>query len=328
MSTKIRWGILGLGKIARSFATDLALVPDAELVAVASRDAAKSKAFATEFKVPKDYTSYQEMLLDPQVQAVYIATPHTFHLEHSLLAIRAGKHVLCEKPMGINVQEVHELTSAAKEAGVFLMEALWSRFIPSLLEVSRIIKEKELGELAYMKADFAFPGLDRDPKGRLLNPELAGGSLLDIGIYPVFLAYWLLGVPDSFLATAKFHETGVEKQIGMLFEYPNAMAFLYSGLTSLSEMRVELSCTNGNIYIQPRWHETDGFEISVGDESRNVTLPTVGKGYTHEIDEVHRCIRAGKLESSDWSHADSLALHRLLDDIRARCGIRFPSENG
>ena len=328
MSSKIRWGILGLGKIARSFATDLALVSDAELVAVASRDAAKSEAFAAEFNVPKAYTSYQEMLSDPQVEAVYIATPHTLHLEHSLLAIRAGKHVLCEKPMGINAQEVHELTAAAKEAGVFLMEALWSRFIPSLLEVSRIIKEKELGDLAYMKADFAFPGLDRDPKGRLLNPELAGGSLLDIGIYPVFLAYWLLGVPNSFLATAKFHETGVEKQIGMLFEYPNAMAFLYSGLTSLSEMRVELSCTRGNIYIQPRWHETDGFEVSVGGESHTVTLPTLGKGYTHEIAEVQRCIRAGKLESSDWSHADSLALHSLLDAIRERCGIRFPSENG
>ena len=328
MSSKIRWGILGLGKIARSFATDLALVSDAELVAVASRDAAKSDAFAADFNVPKAYNSYQEMLSDPQVEAVYIATPHTLHLEHSLLAIRAGKHVLCEKPMGINAQEVHELTAAAKEAGVFLMEALWSRFIPSLLEVSRIIKAKELGDLAYMKADFAFPGLDRDPKGRLLNSELAGGSLLDIGIYPVFLAYWLLGVPNSFLATAKFHETGVEKQIGMLFEYPNAMAFLYSGLTSLSEMRVELSCTRGNIYIQPRWHETDGFEVSVGGESHTVTLPTLGKGYTHEIAEVQRCIRAGKLESSDWSHADSLALHSLLDAIRERCGIRFPSENG
>ena len=328
MAASVRWGILGLGKIARTFATDLARVSDAELVAVSSRDVSKAEVFAADFGAAKAYGSYDDMLADPEVQVVYIATPHTLHLEHSLSAIRAGKHVLCEKPLGINALEVQELTIAAQEAGVFLMEALWSRFIPSLKEVARIIKEKELGDLAYLKADFAFPGLDRDPKGRLLNPELAGGSLLDIGIYPVFLAYWLLGVPDSFLASAKFHETGVEKQIGMLLEYPNAMALLYSGLTSLSEMRVELSCSKGNIYIQPRWHESDGFELSIGDEIQTVLLPTQGKGYTHEIEEVHGCMRRGKLESSDWSHADSLALHRLLDAIRERCGICFPSENG
>lgn len=328
MAASVRWGILGLGKIARTFATDLARVSDAELVAVSSRDVSKAEVFAADFGAAKAYGSYDDMLADPEVQVVYIATPHTLHLEHSLSAIRAGKHVLCEKPLGINALEVQELTIAAQQAGVFLMEALWSRFIPSLKEVARIIKEKELGDLAYLKADFAFPGLDRDPKGRLLNPELAGGSLLDIGIYPVFLAYWLLGVPDSFLASAKFHETGVEKQIGMLLEYPNAMALLYSGLTSLSEMRVELSCTKGNIYIHPRWHESDGFELSIGDEIQKVLLPTQGKGYTHEIEEVHGCMRTGKVESSDWSHADSLALHHLLDAIRERCGIRFPSENG
>lgn len=328
MEQPIHWGILGLGKIARSFATDLVLVPDARLHAVASRDQAKSESFAAEFGAAKAYTSYAEMLADPEVQAVYIATPHTLHLEHSLMAIRAGKHVLCEKPMGINTYQVQQLIDAARENGVFLMEALWSRFIPSLVEVSRIIKSGQIGELCYMKADFAFPGLDRDPKGRLLNPELAGGSLLDIGIYPLFLAYWLLGAPDSFLATAKFHETGVEKQIGMILEYPNAMAMLYSGLTSLSEMRVELSCTRGNIYIQPRWHESDGFELVADSKSEVIQLPTNGKGYTHEVYEVHRCIRGGILESPHWSHADSLALHTLMDAIRERCGIQFPQENG
>ncbi|MFM1877488.1 MAG: hypothetical protein RLZZ241_354 [Bacteroidota bacterium] len=328
MLNTYNWGIIGLGKIARTFATDLALVPQARLVAVASRTAAKARDFAMDFNVANAYASYAELLANSEVQVVYIATPHTEHFQHSLAALRAGKHVLCEKPLGINKQEVQELIQAASENGVFLMEALWSRFIPALQEVSRIITSGQIGELSYMKADFAFPGLDRDPKGRLLNPDLAGGSLLDIGIYPLFLAYWLLGTPDSFLATAKFHHTGIEKQIGMILEYPNAMAMLYSGLTSLSEMRVELSCTRGNLYILPRWHETDGFEIAVDGAIQTVMKPTLGKGYTHEVLEVHNCLQLGKLESEQWGHADSMALHSLLDAIRERCGIRFPSENG
>ncbi|HSR59208.1 MAG TPA: Gfo/Idh/MocA family oxidoreductase [Robiginitalea sp.] len=326
MSEQIHWGILGLGKIAGSFAKDLALVPDARLAAVASRDPANARAFAAEYGADRAYGSYDELFSDPRVQVVYIATPHTGHLEHSLAALRAGKHVLCEKPMGINAAEVRQMVDCARENGVFLMEALWSRFNPSLREAARLVKEGELGQLAYLRADFAFPGLDRDPKGRLLNPELAGGSLLDIGIYPVFLAYWLLGVPQSFRAVAKFHPTGVEKQIGLVFEYPGAIALLYSGLSSHSEMRAELSCTAGNISIWPRWHETDGFDIEVEDGGRRVELPTLGKGYTHEILEVHQCLQQGRTESEDWSLGDSLALHTLLDAIRERCGIRFPSE--
>ena len=326
MTEPIQWGILGLGKIARSFAKDLALVPDGRLAAVASRDLANAEAFAAEFGAPRAYGSYDELLADPGVSVVYIATPHTHHLAHSLAAMRAGKHVLCEKPMGINAGEVRLLVDCARENGVFLMEALWSRFNPSLTEAARLVKSGSLGEPAYLKADFAFPGLDRDPKGRLLNPELAGGSLLDIGIYPVFLAYWMLGVPQSFRAVAKFHPTGVEKQIGLLFEYPNAIALLYSGLSSHSEMRAEISCTKGNIYIRPRWHETDGFEVVVEGEGRSVDMPTLGKGYTQEIVEVHECLRQGRPESGLWTLGDSLALHGLLDAIRERCGIRFPSE--
>lgn len=326
MSEQIQWGILGPGKIASSFAKDLAMVSDARLAAVASRDLANAEAFAAEYGADRAYGSYAELLADPGVQAVYVATPHTHHCEHTLAALRAGKHVLCEKPMGINAREVQEMIDCAREQGVFLMEALWSRFNPALREAARLVKEGELGQLAYLKADFAFPGLDRDPNGRLLNPELAGGSLLDIGIYPIFLAYWLLGVPQSFQAVAKFHTTGVEKQIGLVFEYPDAIAMLYSGLSSKSEMRAELSCTGGNIYLLPRWHETDGFEIDVEGSGRRVELPTLGKGYTHEIREVHDCLSKGRTESADWTLADSLALHRLLDAIRERCSIRFPSE--
>lgn len=326
MTEPIRWGILGLGKIAHSFAKDLALIDDGILAGVASRNLEKAEEFAQEYGAAQYYGSYDELLRDPGVDVVYIATPHTHHMELSLRAMKAGKHVLCEKPMGINSGEVERMVRCAGEQGVFLMEALWSRFNPTLLEVAEVLKSGRIGKAAYLKADFAFPALDRDPKGRLLNPELAGGSLLDIGIYPVFLAYWLLGVPDRVEAIAKFHTTGVEKQIGLLFEYPDALALLYSGLSSRSEMRVELSCTGGNIYIQPRWHETDAYELDIEGEGKAVENPTLGKGYSHEIQEVQTCLRAGKLQSDLWSLEDSLALHRLLDRIRKACDIRFPGE--
>ncbi|MBC2840696.1 Gfo/Idh/MocA family protein [Robiginitalea sp. SC105] len=326
MVEPIRWGILGPGKIAASFARDLALVPGGQLAAVASRSADRAAGFAREFGAKRSYGTYEELAADPEVDVVYIATPHTFHMEHSLDMVRAGKNVLCEKPMGINAGEVRRLVDAARSQKVFLMEALWSRFNPALNEVAKRIQGGGLGRPAYLKADFAFAALDRDPEGRLLNPDLAGGSLLDIGIYPVFLAYWMLGLPSDFKAVAHFHETGVEKQIGLVFEYPEAIALLYSGLTSRSEMRAEISCEKGTVYIHPRWHETNGFDIDMEGELTTVEKPTLGKGYTHEIEEVHRCLLAGEKESSRWSLQNSLELHGLLDAIREECGIRFPGE--
>lgn len=325
MSEPIRWGILGLGKIAQTFASDLALVPDARLAAVASRDPEKARAFAREFGAQRAYSSYSELLEDPGVDIVYIATPHTHHLPHSLMVMEAGKHVLCEKPMGITLEEVQKQIDTARRKNVFYMEALWSRFNPALRDAVGLAQSGAIGSPVYLKADFAFPALDRDPSGRLLNPNLAGGSLLDIGIYPVFLAYWLLGLPESFQVSAHFHSTGVEKHIGLLFEYPGATALLYSGLSSHSEMRAEISCTRGTLTIDPRWHETEGYTV-IGEHPDHRVFPKRGKGYTHEVEEVHRCLREGLRESPHWSHQDSLALHGLLQDIRKKAGIRFPSE--
>ncbi len=327
MSDTIGWGILGLGKIAQSFAKDLALVPDARLAAVGSRDLTKAVAFASEYGADNGYGSYEALLSDQHVDVVYIATPHTFHKEHAIMALEAGKHVLCEKPLGISTDEVEEIIAVARKQGKFMMEALWSRFNPALVDAAEKVHSGVLGAPGYLKADFAFAALDRDPSGRLLNPALAGGSLLDIGIYPVFLAYWLLGIPSRIEAVAKFHETGVEKQIGLIFEYPQALAILYSGLSTRSEMRAEISCEKGNIYILPRWHEADGYEWDVEGEGRRVELPTLGKGYTHEIEEVHQCLRDGLVESPRWSWQNSRELHGLLQQIRKQCGIQFPGES-
>lgn len=327
MDEKIAWGIVGLGNIARTFAADLALVPGARLQAVASRDLKKAIAFAEEFGAGRAYGSYEDLFADPEVAVVYIASPHSFHKEHAQAALESGKHVLCEKPMGINAREVQDLIALAQKKGLFLMEALWSRFNPSIREVHQMVRAGKLGPLAYLRADFAFPALDRDPKGRLLNPDLAGGSLLDIGIYPVFLAYLLLGIPRDFRVLAHFHQTGVEKQIALLFDYPQAMAVLYSGLSSHSEMKAEISCRDGSIYLNPRWHQAESYEVFQEGEIRTVERPLKGSGYTYEIEEVHTCLEAKKTQSALWSWADSRALHGLLDEIRDQAGIVFPGES-
>ena len=327
MDPTTAWGIVGLGNIARTFAADLALVPGAHLRAVASRDLEKATPFAGEFGAARAYGSYNDLFADPEVAVVYIASPHSFHYDHTRAALEAGKHVLCEKPMGINAREVKELTGLAEEKGLFLMEALWSRFNPSIREVYQRVRQGELGPLSYLRADFAFPALDRDPEGRLLNPALAGGSLLDIGIYPVFLAYLLLGVPREFRVLAHFHKTGVEKQIALLFDYPGAMAVLYSGLSSHSEMKAEISCRDGSFYLNPRWHQAQSYDILQDGDIRRVEHPLKGSGYTYEIEEVHACLGAGKTQSALWSWADSLALHGLLDAIRQQAGIVFPGDS-
>ncbi|MBT8235709.1 MAG: Gfo/Idh/MocA family oxidoreductase, partial [Bacteroidia bacterium] len=214
MEKRIRWGILGLGNIARKFALDLALIPQAELVAVASRNAEKAKDFTG--AIPQNpqflHGSYEDLFANTDVEIIYIATPHHAHKKWAIEAMKNGKHVLCEKPMGINKGEVSEMIACAKENNVFLMEGLWSRFNPALLKMKAMIAAGTIGKVGYIQADFAFNAMDRPLDSRIWNPDLAGGSLLDIGIYPIFLSYWLLGMPKDIKAVADFHPLGVDQQ--------------------------------------------------------------------------------------------------------------------
>lgn len=326
MSKSIRWGIIGLGNIAHKFAKDLDLVKGGELVAVASRSQEKAKLFQEEFKVKNAFDSYKKLFDCEEVDVIYIATPHTEHYNWSIMAMAHGKHVLCEKPMGINKSQVQQMIKTANENQVFLMEALWSRFNPTIKKVKQLIESGDIGSIEYMHADFAFYGLDKDPEGRLLNPKLAGGSLLDIGIYPVFLAYLILGIPDKITAASKFYKTGAEIQTSMLLEYKKAYALLYSGLTSTSDMKATITGSKATVSIHPRWHETEGYTLLKDDEEIRTNIPKLGKGYTYEIEEVHKCLTAKKMESKLWSHANSLDLIGILDAIREQNGIHFPFE--
>ena len=237
-----------------------------------------------------------------------------------------GKHVLCEKPMGVNSKEVKAMIAASRKHQVFLMEALWSRFNPTICKVKTLIEEDVIGAVKYIHADFVFNAMDRDENSRLLNPELAGGSLLDIGIYPIFLAYLILGKPEIINANSTFHTNGVEVQTAMLFNYNNAHAVLYSGLTSKSEGKAMITGTKGSLFIHPRWHESHSFTLVKGEEEEHIKLPPNGKGYTHEIIEAHNCIQANTIESSLWSHQNSMDLITLLDSVREQTGITFPFE--
>lgn len=326
MSANIRWGIVGLGSIAHTFAKDLALVQGGTLTAIASRSLQRSAEFGAIYGVKHVFGSYDELFASNTVDVIYIASTHNHHEALSIAAMNHGKHVLCEKPLGVNLSQVKNMIACAKRNKVFFMEALWSRFNPSIQKVAHLVESGAIGKIGYLHADFAFYALERKEDSRLLNPDLAGGSLLDIGVYPIFLSYLLLGFPKKIQSASKFYKTGVEIQTAILFDYEEAQAMLYSGLTSKSEMRAEIAGSKGSIYIHPRWHETQGFSMEIDGETETVSLPTIGKGYTYEIQEVHQCLNENKLQSDLWSHQNSLDLITLLDMVRAQNDIKFTFE--
>ncbi|UII79774.1 Gfo/Idh/MocA family protein [Flagellimonas sp. CMM7] len=326
MKSKIKWGIIGPGNIAEKFASSLQLVEDAEISAVASRTLDKAQKFADEYAIENVFGSYEELFESDTTDIVYIATPHNFHKDLAIRAMQSGKHVLCEKPLGINKPEVVELIEVAKQNKVFLMEGLWSRFNPSIKKVKGLVDEGAIGKVSYLHADFAFYALDRAVDSRLLNPNLASGSILDIGIYPIFLAYLILGKPQKIFASSNFHSNGTELQTSMIFQYENAQAVLYSGLTSKSEMKAEISGSEGELFLSPRWHEADGYTLVKNEELQKVDIPRQGNGFIYEIEEVHKCLNAKKLQSDLWTHQNSLDLAELLDTVREKAGVKFPFE--
>ena len=323
---KLKWGIIGLGRIAKLFAEDLRLVEDAELVAVASTNLERAISFSQEFGNPTAYGSYEELFADTKVDIVYVATLHHTHCQHSVAAMNHKKHVLCEKPVAINKIEAEQIVKAAQTNNVFFMEAFWSRFNPSIEKIQDLVSQGRIGKLRYINAEFTFYKLDDDPKSRSLNVDLAGGSLLDMGVYTVFLSYFLLGKPLEILARSQFHETGAEIQTSMILQYKDAQAVLYSGFANNTDMKAKICGEAGEIFIAPIWHETQGFHLVIEGSSQYFDLPTLGKGFAHEIEEVHRCIRNNVNESSKWSHKNSLELMEIVDQIRLNSGIKYPFE--
>ncbi len=255
------WGILGLGKIAHKFAQDLAIVPHARLAAVAARSAERAGEFARQYKVPYSAGSYIGLFDGPPLDAIYVATPHSSHCELTLLCLRQGVPVLCEKPMGMNVAEVELMTRTARERGVFLMEAMWTRFLPTTLRVLELIREGAIGRVTGLKADFGFQVREPAP-ARLVDPQMGGGALLDIGIYPVFLACLLFGEPADVQAMAMLGPTGVDYDTGVLLRAADGrLAHLHATLLSRTKTEAFLYGETGTIHWHTRWHEPTQFTI-------------------------------------------------------------------
>lgn len=322
-----KWGIIGPGKIATKFAKDLALVDKAKLHAIASRNPDRARSFADEFGVVEIFHNYESLVKSGAIDIAYIATPHSFHHDQTLLCLQHNIPVLCEKPAGINAKEVASMIKASKSNQTFFMEALWTRFLPSLRHVLEIIKSGEMGEVENVEAEFCFKA-PYDENSRLYDMNLAGGSILDIGIYPVFLAYLLLGVPSKIEASGQLAPTGADQTASIRFTYADhKSAALHSSILYQSDMPARITMSKGYILMQPRWHESPALTLlKAGEDPQQIQLPPIGKGFTHEIEACHDSLRLGQIENSLWSHQDSLHLIRILDEIRHQVGVVYPSE--
>jgi predicted dehydrogenase len=326
----VRWGILACGKIAKKFAADLKLVGDGEFVAVASRDIERAKQFAAEYPAKYIFGSYQELVNCDEVDAIYVASPHSHHHEHTMLCLNHGKAVLCEKAFSINQHQAKEMIDLARSKKIFLMEALWTRFLPHYLKVREMISEGKLGELKGVLANFGFkPPEPVSP--RLFESALGGGSLLDIGIYPVFLAQSILGVPDSISAKMDPALTGVDEQCSMVFHYKNGMtANLFSTLASNLETDADIFGTKGRIRLTNRFYEPSATIQYYPDIITSRTIIPIEKepgwGYQHEIRHVNECLQKGLTESPVWTLDDTLSLMKTLDAVRAIIGLKYPGE--
>lgn len=318
----IKWGIIGLGRIAHQFAKELQLVNGTELVAVASRSKENAESFAKNYHCPKAYDSYEAILNDDTIDIIYIATPHDSHATLTMQALEKNKHVLCEKPIALNYSDAEKMIAASKKNKKFFMEAFWTRFNPSFKETLSKIKQGELGKVQYINADFAFVGNENE-KNRLFDLKLGGGALMDIGVYPLFLAYTILGIPEKIDAKSIFHTSGVDKQTAMILQYPDAQAILYAGINTTSEMKATISGTEGRINLNPTWHMAESYTVIKDNMEIKYDFPTKGMGYTYEIEECHQCIQNKAIESQLWSHKNSLELIKIVNEIKKIIGLDF-----
>src|SRR6187549_2479690 len=309
--SKIRWGILGCGRIARKFAADLRLVADAELTAIASRNKETLELFAKDFPCKHHHNSYKALAANDEVDVIYVATPHSHHYEHTMLCLNFNKAVLCEKAFAINSRQAIEMIKTAKERKVFLMEALWTKFLPHYKKLQELLQQKTLGDIKSVLVNFGFKTSDKSPQ-RLFDPLLGGGSLLDIGIYNVFMTLSILGKPDAIEANMIAAPTGVDEQIAVLFKYNNgAMAQLFSSFTT-------------------KFYEPSAtIQLSKKIPYEKEVIPVekeAGFGYHYEARHVNECLKKGLVESPVMTHADSLLLMEILDTIRNKARIEYPQD--
>lgn len=328
MKKKYKWGILAPGKMSAKFTRGLILLENVELYAVGSRDLQRSKQFAEENGFKKYYGSYEELVADPELEVVYVASPHSHHYEHTMLCLKNKKAVICEKAFALNSREVEAMIAEAARQKVFLMEALWPPFQPIYKKMKEILHGGEPGKIVHLDARFSFQA-PYNPTDRKFNLGLGGGSLLDIGIYPVIDALYFMGVPDEVIAKASFTETGSEDSLSIIFGYNDGrMATLYSSFRTAAGIGCDLLCENGNLFFSRGRDMSQRLNVAInGKENKEYSLLPDGMGYQFEAMEVMKCLDEGKLESDVVPHSFSRDLMNTLDRIRKVAGIVFPGRD-
>lgn len=323
-----KWGIMGCGGIAHLFADSLNALDDGVLLAGASRTPGRAQAFAKEHGMERVYTDYESLATDPEVNAVYIATTHNFHFENARLCLENGKHVLCEKPFTVNAAQAKELIALALERNLFMMEAVWTRFLPAIGKLRELLAEGAIGEVLTVKADFSITG-EFDADHRLRNKVLAGGSLLDLGIYPITFAAIVFGEPpERIQSSAVIGDTGVDDRSFYLFDYAGGRrAMLSSSFTHHAPSEGIVCGTQGHIRV-PGFHAAQELQIHRdGEESEILKLPYgEGENFTFEISEAMACIAAGKIESDILPLSETLATMQTMDALRAQWGLKYEGE--
>ncbi len=314
----IRWGIIGTGGIAQTFAADLEHTDSGTVAAVGSRRQETADAFGERFGVSRRHDSYEALVEDPEVDVVYVSTPHPMHHPDAMLALRAGKPVLVEKPFTMNAAEAEEIVATARERGLFAMEAMWARFLPHIREIRRLLAEGVLGDIVTVHADHA-QWFEEDPEFRLFAPGLGGGAQLDLGIYPVSFASMVLGSPSRVVVLSDPAFTGVDGQTSILLGYDSgAHAVLNSTLRAVGTTRAAIIGTEGRIEIDESFYQPTSFTvIKRGGEPERMFDPPAEGGLRHEADEVARCLSEGLLESPEMPLDETVAIMRTMDAVLA-----------
>jgi predicted dehydrogenase len=328
----LNWGVIAPGNIASSFASALRASTRQRLVAVGSRTLERARGFADEFGVPAAYGSYQELVSDPNVQAVYVASPHSEHAEHALLAIQAGKHVLVEKAFTRNAREARRVVDAARRAGVALMEAMWARFLPHTDIVRQLLADGTLGTVEVVIADHGQPiGPSQAP--RLYDPALAGGALLDLGVYPVSFASFVLGQPGAVLASGSLTDSGVDEQVSAVFsrfpDHPEAQALVNCTMAARTPTTASISGTQARIEIEGDFYAPTRVRL-VGPSGISVTSPlprlTGHLGLAYEAAHFAQLVADGFTESPQLPLDETVAIMEVLDEVRSQVRVRYPGE--
>lgn len=324
----LRWGVVGTGGIADAFVRDLTLLPGASVVAVGSRRADTAEHFASRHGIAHAYPTYEHLVSRDDVDAVYVATPHPAHHDAAMLAIEAGKAVLVEKPFTINATEAASLVTAARARGTFLMEAMWTRFLPHMVRLREWLAAGALGDVRSVVAEHG-QWFERDATHRLFSPELGGGALLDLGIYPVSFASMVLGTPTRVTAVSDPAFTGVDATTSVLLQYADgAHATVTTSLEAAGMNAASIAGTEARVEIDPTWYRPTRMRLVARDGAvvDVVDAPHEGKGLRHQAAEVARCVTDGRVESDVLPLDETVSVLETLDEVRRQIGLVYPGE--